>query len=715
MQSNIIFTLPYLFILLAFPVRNSSDHLGVADWAIGNHQVRTERVLPGVLPPGTGSKPLQTGSALDFDDDDYVEVSDNSSLDFSSEITIETWIKAKGSSSGFEVIALKATPSSWNAGFGLYAEGRRLKFFSDGYLTSIFDTGYDLPSDTWMHVAVSYSASHIRVYIDGAEVYSSVSVGIGNTDFNLTIGNDPVDSFYGFNGEIDELRIWNTARTEAQINALKDCEISVPVSGLVGNYHFNEGVAGSDNTMPPVNTLPDDSGMGNEGTLNNFALTGATSNWVAPGGVISGTNCSIGISSILRQNPANAFTNQDAVTFRVTFPEDVQNLDATDFSLSGTAADDGTLGAPVAVGSGASVWDIPVTGLTSSNGTINLDIAPGNNLETLSGVPLGANPSIASEEEYTIDNVFAATQVSSIRRDDPLTATTNADMVTFRIDFAEGVTSVDATDFLLSGTATPQGVIDEVVDDPNTALYFVRISGIEESNGTLRLDFADTNDITDLAGNPLGGSPVIGTEEEYTIDNDPCTNGDFLLVTTDIVLDSASTTGLNTVDIRKYNTLETAMTLASSDPTVILQAEAMVRLVPPFHAQPGSGLIAKTSPCETHIQTLVAPLTDHQEQEVASPEIVLEQEKNLSVSVQVIPNPAVDQVRIQIQQQQVQSLTLHVFDQDGRLVRTLLDDILHRRGSFTYQWNASSLSPGIYYITLLAPAGKIIKRLVIVR
>jgi hypothetical protein len=49
-------------------------------------------------------------------------------------------------------------------------------------------------------------------------------------------------------------------------------------TGLVASYHFNEGVANGSNTGITIAT--DASGNGNDGTLNNFALTGATSNWI---------------------------------------------------------------------------------------------------------------------------------------------------------------------------------------------------------------------------------------------------------------------------------------------------------------------------------------------------------------------------------------------------------------------------------------------------
>ncbi|MBK8846088.1 MAG: hypothetical protein IPO27_05710 [Bacteroidetes bacterium] len=60
-------------------------------------------------------------------------------------------------------------------------------------------------------------------------------------------------------------------------------------NGLALNYHFNQGIASANNSSDSI--LIDASGNGINGDLNNFALNGPTSNWVNPGGVITGTAC----------------------------------------------------------------------------------------------------------------------------------------------------------------------------------------------------------------------------------------------------------------------------------------------------------------------------------------------------------------------------------------------------------------------------------------
>ncbi|MBK9337263.1 MAG: hypothetical protein IPM98_12075 [Lewinellaceae bacterium] len=57
----------------------------------------------------------------------------------------------------------------------------------------------------------------------------------------------------------------------------------------VAYYKFNQGFANANNAG--ITTLDDATTNNNDGTLTNFGLTGLSSNWVEPGGVVTGTSC----------------------------------------------------------------------------------------------------------------------------------------------------------------------------------------------------------------------------------------------------------------------------------------------------------------------------------------------------------------------------------------------------------------------------------------
>ncbi|MDA9217949.1 T9SS type A sorting domain-containing protein, partial [Schleiferiaceae bacterium] len=116
----------------------------------------------------------------------------------------------------------------------------------------------------------------ISLYVDG------VVCGTGNftatpatTAGNLVIGRR-VDGANPFGGDIDEFRLWNIALTDSDVQAHMNGEICAPPNNLVLYYTMNGGVADGNNTN--TTTLADQSGS-NNGTLQNFSLSGSSSNW----------------------------------------------------------------------------------------------------------------------------------------------------------------------------------------------------------------------------------------------------------------------------------------------------------------------------------------------------------------------------------------------------------------------------------------------------
>ncbi|MCI5084427.1 MAG: hypothetical protein MRY67_00800, partial [Rhodovulum sp.] len=107
------------------------------------------------------------------------------------------------------------------------------------------------------------------------------------------------------------------------------------------------------------------------------------------------------VTSVLRQTPAAASTNSDTLVFRVTFDEDVQNVDTTDFDASGTT---GGVSAVSAVS--ASVYDVTVSGgdLADLNGTVGLTFDASQNIADLAGNAL-SNTTPGTDETYTLVNL----------------------------------------------------------------------------------------------------------------------------------------------------------------------------------------------------------------------------------------------------------------------------------------------------------------------
>ncbi len=117
-----------------------------------------------------------------------------------------------------------------------------------------------LSLNTWQHIAATYDGTTMRIYVNGTQVTTkSSSVSIANAGSNFIIGNWGGGTDRGFIGMIDEVRVWNTVRTQTDINANKFVNIASNTSGLKAYYKLDEG-SGSSTT--------DATGLGNSGTLS---------------------------------------------------------------------------------------------------------------------------------------------------------------------------------------------------------------------------------------------------------------------------------------------------------------------------------------------------------------------------------------------------------------------------------------------------------------
>ncbi len=240
----------------------------------------------------------QSGRSLNFDGiNDFVTVPTQITGDY----TKEVWINAS-STAGFPNI-LSGTGTALFINNGQLAAGH-----SNGGFTQLLDAA-TLTSNTWYHVAVSYNATtgSMKLYKDGVLVASAAAVpGYTEPALNLSLF---AGSNY-FNGFIDEVRIWNTERSLAQLVSSKDCELTGDEPGLMVYYNFNQGTAGGTNTSETSLLDFADDCVRSNGTLNNFALSGSSSNWVAASPTLMGT-CSNSFANINLSGNQNCISDGD--------------------------------------------------------------------------------------------------------------------------------------------------------------------------------------------------------------------------------------------------------------------------------------------------------------------------------------------------------------------------------------------------------------------
>ena len=174
--------------------------------------------------------PVWTGSGeLSFDGiNDYVEVLDSNSLSFTNQITISTWIQLAVDDDRFMKIVVQ--PSSvdsvdpWeNYCIDLRNKNPRFTLSSGvpGTWNGCFDTSYSSPLDVgvWYHLAGTYDGSTMTLYVNGQPTQThQVALTLGDNALPVYIGGRPEEAH--FNGLIDEVRIYNRALTETEIQNL---------------------------------------------------------------------------------------------------------------------------------------------------------------------------------------------------------------------------------------------------------------------------------------------------------------------------------------------------------------------------------------------------------------------------------------------------------------------------------------------------------------
>lgn len=185
--------------------------------------------------------------------------------------TIEAWVKPTGvaySGTGFP-IGGRVVIKSMEGQVGNYLASYSLGVNLDGTVaaslahelgsagTSVSSTG-TAPQGTKTHIAMSFDGTWVRVFVNGQldteEPANGSSIDYGPEDVLIGAANLGSGYLRLFRGIVDDVRIWDYARSVAEISSQMACSLDGSEPGLLAYYSFNWGDFG------------DDSGHGHGGT-----------------------------------------------------------------------------------------------------------------------------------------------------------------------------------------------------------------------------------------------------------------------------------------------------------------------------------------------------------------------------------------------------------------------------------------------------------------
>lgn len=185
---------------------SDGDRKGNAQWSPNNKKV------------GAGSIKLIDGVG------DWIEIPDEAEYSGSC-MSVSCWFKAElfdGQPRAlFSKRESEGVDSSMSVVFG---SSQKLQIYIND--SEFFDTGLTVPKNQWHHLVVVFcgwhSTNNLKVYLNGVLSYQATTVSdkINDTYSPIYVGNLDPGVSTSFKGRIDDLRIYDTALTQADISTI---------------------------------------------------------------------------------------------------------------------------------------------------------------------------------------------------------------------------------------------------------------------------------------------------------------------------------------------------------------------------------------------------------------------------------------------------------------------------------------------------------------
>lgn len=339
------------------------------------------------------------GKAFAFDGaSDFLYVTNNSTLNPTTGITISAWIKSNVSDPTDRGLVSKWTTGT--TGYMMVCSSGKIR----GYIGGTYAVSSSSISSTsvWYHVLYTWNGSVIQTYINGAaDGTPAAKSSITSDSGSLQIGTYNSRGQSSFNGSIDEVMIFNRALTADEITALYNATAISHSSTLSEASHtykvYSTDLAGNTATS-------DTSTFTVDATAPTAAITYSNSNPVKSGDSLTITAT---FNEAMADSPVPKISISGSNTLAAT---NMTKTDTTHYYYTHTVgAGDGT--ATVALSVGTDVAGNAITSAPTSGATFTVDNTAPTNQDTVFASSTskvgGASVTIVSSGDAT-NNVWFA-------------------------------------------------------------------------------------------------------------------------------------------------------------------------------------------------------------------------------------------------------------------------------------------------------------------
>lgn len=163
--------------------------------------------------------PGRIGGAVALDGhNSYIKIAKSSDFDFSGQLTLSAWVNMQTVSSPWMAVITKGD-SAWR--LSSYNTDRKIHFSVNRYDHTEGANGSTVLGPEWHHLAAVYDGEMMKLYVDGKlDATQPWTNGISRDNSDVLIGENADRMNRGFNGLIDDVRVYNYALPESEISRL---------------------------------------------------------------------------------------------------------------------------------------------------------------------------------------------------------------------------------------------------------------------------------------------------------------------------------------------------------------------------------------------------------------------------------------------------------------------------------------------------------------